>query len=65
MILKFVKSVATKKGETTILFPILFFLALVGSAIRDSGWIKIRIRDKHPGSPTLAVDKMTIDTLSG
>jgi|LakMenEpi03Aug12_release.lakeMendotaPanAssembly.Ray.scaffolds.fasta_scaffold820432_1 hypothetical protein len=32
--------------------PVLFsFVALVW--IRDPGWIKIRIRDKHPGSATL------------
>jgi hypothetical protein len=24
-----------------------------GSGIRDPGWVKIRIRDKHPGSATL------------
>jgi hypothetical protein len=24
-----------------------------GSEIRDPGWLKIRIRDKHPGSATL------------
>ncbi len=24
-----------------------------GSEIRDPGWVKIRIRDKHPGSATL------------
>jgi hypothetical protein len=24
-----------------------------GSEIRDPGWVKIRIRDKHPGSTTL------------
>jgi hypothetical protein len=31
------------------------FGAVVGCRIRDpgSGWIKIRIRDKHPGSATL------------
>ncbi len=26
-----------------------------GSEIRDPGWVKIRIRDKHPGSATLLV----------
>ncbi len=35
-----------KKGMTTnFLDP--------GSEIRDPGWVKIRIRDKHPGSATL------------
>jgi hypothetical protein len=29
------------------------FGAVVGSGIWDPGWIKIRIRDKHPGSATL------------
>jgi hypothetical protein len=24
-----------------------------GSQIRDPGWVKIRIQDKHPGSATL------------
>jgi hypothetical protein len=24
-----------------------------GSEIRDPGWVKIKIRDKHPGSATL------------
>jgi hypothetical protein len=26
-----------------------------GSEIRDPGWVKIRIRDKHPGSATLLI----------
>ncbi len=29
------------------------FVAVLGSRIRDRGWIKIRIRDKHHGSATL------------
>ncbi len=34
--------------------PSLFYLFLdPGSDIRDPGWVKIRIRDKHPGSATL------------
>ncbi len=34
--------------------PSLFYLFLdPGSEIRDPGWVKIRIRDKHPGSATL------------
>jgi hypothetical protein len=28
-----------------------------GSEIRDPGWVKIRIRDKHPGSATLNLSK--------
>jgi hypothetical protein len=31
------------------------FGAVVGSEIRDKGWIKIRIRDKHHGSATLPI----------
>jgi hypothetical protein len=37
---------------TTIFHP-YSFAAVVGSGIRDPGWIKIRIRDKHPGSGAL------------
>jgi hypothetical protein len=29
------------------------FIAVFGSGIRDPGWVKIRIRDKHPGSASL------------
>jgi hypothetical protein len=37
-----------KKGMITNFFhPSLFLLFL------DPGWVKIRIRDKHPGSATL------------
>jgi hypothetical protein len=35
------------------IFPFSFG-AVVGSGIRYPGWIKIRIRDKHPGSATLS-----------
>jgi hypothetical protein len=38
-------------------FAPLSFVAVVGSGIRNSGGIKIRIRDKHPGSATLLVTK--------
>ena len=38
---------------TTIFFSPLSFVAVFGSGIRDPGWVKIRIRDKHPGSATL------------
>jgi hypothetical protein len=44
--------VAIKNGRTTKCF-LSSFGALVGSGIRGPGWIKIRIRDKHPGSATL------------
>jgi hypothetical protein len=36
-----------------MLFSPLSFVAVFGSGIRDPGWLKIRIRDKHPGSATL------------
>jgi hypothetical protein len=48
-----VKFVATKKGLTTNFFSALSFVAVFGSEIRDPEWVKIRIRDKHPGSATL------------
>ncbi len=57
IIFNFVKFVAAKKGMTTNFFhPSLLLLFLdpgPGSEIRDPGCIKIRIRDKHPGSATL------------
>jgi hypothetical protein len=34
-----------KKDRTTNLFSPFSFVAVVGSGIRDSGWIKVRIRD--------------------
>jgi hypothetical protein len=37
----------------TNFFSPLSFVAVFGSGIRDPGWEKIRIRDKHPGSTTL------------
>jgi hypothetical protein len=40
-----VKFVATKKGMTTNFFSPLSFVAVIGSEIRDPGWVKIRIRD--------------------
>jgi hypothetical protein len=52
--------VATKKCLTKFFFSPLSFLPVFGSGIRDPrsgirdpGWVKIRIRDKHPGSATL------------
>jgi hypothetical protein len=55
IIFNFVKFVATKKGFRTNFFhPSLLLLFLdPGSEIRDPEWVKIRIRDKHPGSATL------------
>jgi hypothetical protein len=38
---------------TTNFFSPLSFVAVFGSGIRDPGWVKIRIRDIHPGSATL------------
>jgi hypothetical protein len=38
---------------TTNFFSSLSFHCCFGSGIRDPGWVKIRIRDKHPGSATL------------
>jgi hypothetical protein len=34
-------------------FPHISFVAVVGFGIRDPGWIKISIQDKHSGSATL------------
>jgi hypothetical protein len=39
-----------KKKFFTPLFSTCFW-------IRDPGWVKIRIRDKHPGSATLPLSK--------
>ncbi len=50
IIFNFVKFVATKKGITTNFFTPLFCFCFW---IRDPGKVKIRIRDKHPGSATL------------
>ncbi len=46
---------AIKKGMTSNFFSPLSFVAVFGSEIRDPGWVKIRIRDNHPGSATLLV----------
>jgi hypothetical protein len=60
IILNFVKFVTTKNGMRTKFLTPLSFVADFGSGIwdprsgiRDPGWKKIRIRDKHPGSATL------------
>jgi hypothetical protein len=37
----------------TPLFSSCFWILDPRSEIRDTGWVKIRIRDKHPGSATL------------
>jgi hypothetical protein len=42
-----VKFVATNKGMTQFFFN-LFMLRFL-----DPGWVKIRIRDKHPGTATM------------
>ncbi len=47
------KFVGTKKGLTTNFFSPLSFVAVFGYEIRDPEWVKIRIRDKRPGSATL------------
>jgi hypothetical protein len=39
----------------TNFFSPLSFVTVFGSEIRDRGWVKIRIRDKHPGSATLSL----------
>jgi hypothetical protein len=49
IIYNFVKSVATKKDLATNYFFHPFLLLL----FMDPGWVKIRIRDKHPGFATL------------
>ncbi len=42
---------------TTNFFHLSLLLLFLdpGSEIRDPGWVKIRIRDKHPGSATLGI----------
>jgi hypothetical protein len=44
---------APKKRYDNKFFSPLSFIAVFGSGIQDPGWVKIRIRDKHPGSATL------------
>ncbi len=38
------------------IFPLIFLLVF----LLDPKWVKIRIRDKHPGSATLAVPTVAI-----
>jgi hypothetical protein len=52
-----VKFVATKKGMTKKDFSPLSFVAVFGSGMRDPGWVKIRIRKKHPEFATLHFEK--------
>ncbi len=49
------KYVATNKVFITNFFSPFSFDAVFGSEIWDPGWVKIRIRDKHPGASTLGV----------
>jgi hypothetical protein len=42
-----------KKVKQQFFFSPLSFIAVFESEIRDPGWVKIRNRDKHPGSATL------------
>jgi hypothetical protein len=42
-----------KWKDKKLFFAPSFFGAVVGSVIRYPGWIKIRIRYKHPGYATL------------
>jgi hypothetical protein len=53
------KFVATKKGiGMTKNFSPLFCCCFW---IRDPGWVKIRIRDEHPGSATLVTVTASLD----
>jgi hypothetical protein len=54
-----VKFVPTKKGLEIFFSSPLSLVVVFGSEIRDPGWVKIRIRDKHPGSATLFVNPET------
>jgi hypothetical protein len=49
---------------TTNFFSPLSFVAVFGSGIRDPGWVKIRIRDKHPGSATLLNLKALVENIA-
>jgi hypothetical protein len=53
--------VATKNGRPKKICPLSSFGAVIGSGFLDpkSGISKIRIRDKHPLSATLAVRVMS------
>jgi hypothetical protein len=62
IIYNFVKFVATYQGMTTNFFyPSLLLMFLdPRSGIQDPGWVKIGIRDKHPGSATLIYTQQMI-----
>ncbi len=47
---------AIENGRTKKIFPLIFLLVF----LLDPKWVKIRIRDKHPGSATLAVPTVAI-----
>jgi hypothetical protein len=54
MILNFLDISGYKKRYNKFVHPSLLLLFLdPGSELRDPGWTKIRIRDKHPGSAIL------------
>jgi hypothetical protein len=59
----FVKFVAAIKGMATNVFSPLSFDALFGSGIRNPVWVKIGIRDRHPGSTTLYFNPILTATL--
>jgi hypothetical protein len=44
---------APKKRYDNYFFSPISVVAVFGSEIRDPEWVKIRIRDKHPGSVTV------------
>jgi hypothetical protein len=51
--------VATKMvGQKNFPLPLLVLLLDPGSEIRNPGWIKNRIRDKHIGSATLISSRL-------
>ena len=56
------KFVATKIGLTKKIFHPCHLLLFLdpGSEIRDPGWVKIRIWDKHPGSATLGTGTLIV-----
>jgi hypothetical protein len=55
IIYNFVRFVATKNSMTTNFFQPSLLLVFLdpGSEILNPGWVKVRIRDKNPGSATL------------
>jgi hypothetical protein len=52
---------------TNFFSPLSFFYLFLdpGSEIRDPGWVKIMIRDKHPGSATLGSRFGKVPDLTG